>query len=69
MRTPAEYREYAQQCMDSARVATSDAARVQFLELAQLWLSTATKIERKANGDASWSNSGGRPSQEAEASE
>jgi hypothetical protein len=55
--------------MDNARVATSGAARVQFLELAQLWLSTATQVERKANGYASWSNSGGRTSQEAEASE
>jgi hypothetical protein len=68
MRTAAEYRKYAQECMDSARVATSDTARVQFLELAQLWLSTATQIERKADFKAAWSNSG-RPSQEAEASE
>jgi hypothetical protein len=68
MRTAAEYRQFAQECMDNARVATSAAARVQFLELAQLWLSAATQVERKSNGDASWSNSGGRPSQEADAS-
>ena len=54
--------------MDSARVATLDAARVQFLELAQLWLSAATQIQQKADGKAVWSN-GRSPSQEAEASE
>jgi hypothetical protein len=68
MRTADEYRKYAQECMDSARVATLDAARVQFLELAQLWLSAATQIEQKADGKAVWSN-GRSPSQEAEASE
>jgi hypothetical protein len=65
--TDAEYRRYAQECMDSARVAASDATRVQFLELAQLWLSMATRLElRKADGKAIWSN-GGHPSGEAEA--
>jgi hypothetical protein len=40
-----EYRQYAQECMDSARVATNEAMRRQFMELAQLWLETAAKIE------------------------
>lgn len=34
MNTAAEYRKYAQECKDGARLATSDAARMQFLELA-----------------------------------
>ena len=58
MQTADEYRKYAQECIDSARVATLDAARVQFLDLAQLWLSTAINIERKAEGKAVWSSSG-----------
>jgi hypothetical protein len=68
MRTAAKYREYAQECMDSARVAMSGATRLQFLELAQLWLSTAIQMERKADRKAVWSNNGGH-SQEAQAPE
>jgi hypothetical protein len=45
MPTPADYRQYAQECMDSARAANSEAVRTQFLELAQLWLAAATELE------------------------
>jgi hypothetical protein len=46
--TAAEYRQYAQECIDSARSATSDAVRTQFLEL---WLTAAVQVElRKGDG-------------------
>jgi hypothetical protein len=49
--TADEYRQYAQECIDSARSATSDAMQTQFLELAQLWLTAAVQAElRKGNG-------------------
>jgi hypothetical protein len=48
MHTPAEYRQYAQECMDSARTERSDATRMQFLELAKLWLTAAVKAESMA---------------------
>jgi hypothetical protein len=50
MPTPADYRQYAQECMDSARSANSVAVRTQFLELAQLWLGAATEAELRQNG-------------------
>jgi hypothetical protein len=56
MHTAAEYRQYAQECVDSARSATSDAMRTQFLELAQLWLTAAVQVELwKGNGGTTWS--------------
>jgi hypothetical protein len=46
----------AQECIDSARSANSDAIRTQFLELAQLWLTAAVQVElRKGNGGTIWS--------------
>lgn len=54
MHTASEYRQYAQECMDSARIATTDAVRTQFLELAQLWLAAAVQAELKANGKTTW---------------
>lgn len=56
MHTAAEYRKYAQECIDSARSANSDAVRTQFLELAQLWLAAAAQLElRKGDGETTWS--------------
>jgi hypothetical protein len=55
MHTAAEYRKYAQECMDSARTATSDEARAQFLELAKLWLSAAVQIDVRTDGRTAWS--------------
>lgn len=49
MPTPADYRQYAQECMDSARGANSEAVRMQFLELAQLWLTAATELELRGS--------------------
>jgi hypothetical protein len=49
--TADEYRQYDQECIDSARSATSDAMQTQFLELAQLWLTAAAQVELlKGNG-------------------
>jgi hypothetical protein len=50
MTTPGDYRKYAQECMDSARAANSEAVRTQFLELAQLWLGAAMEVELRQNG-------------------
>ena len=50
MTSPAVYRQYAQECMDSARAANSEAVRTQFLELAQLWVAAATELELRQNG-------------------
>lgn len=58
MHTASEYRQYARECMDSARVATSDDIRMQFLELAQLWLAAAAKIELRADGKTAWPTKG-----------
>lgn len=63
MHTASEYRQYAQECMDSARAATSDVVRTQFLELAQLWLAAATRAETKANGKTTWPTTEKRPDQ------
>jgi hypothetical protein len=41
MTAATEYRQYARECVESAREATSEPARTQFLEIAKLWL-TAT---------------------------
>ena len=59
MHTAAEYRQYAQECMDSARIATSDATRMQFLELAKLWLTAAVHAETKGNGKTTWPKTDG----------
>jgi hypothetical protein len=63
LNTPAAYRQYAQECMDSARIATSDAVRTQFLELAQLWLAAAAQLELRADGKTTWP-AANRPAQE-----
>ena len=57
MHTAAEYRQYAQECIDSARSATSDAVRTQFLELAQLWLTAAAQVRtlERVDGGTTWS--------------
>jgi hypothetical protein len=40
-----EYRQYAQECIDSARSATSEEVRKHFLELAKMWMTAAQQIE------------------------
>lgn len=45
MTTAIEYRQYARECMDSARAATSEPVRQQFLEIAKLWLTAAARMD------------------------
>ena len=45
MTTAIEYRQYARECMESARDATSEPVRNQFLELAKLWLTAAARTD------------------------
>ena len=40
-----KFRCYAEECMVSARTATSDAARQRFLDLAKLWMTAAQQID------------------------
>jgi hypothetical protein len=54
MQTAAQYRQYAQECMDSARIASSEATRTQFLELAKLWLAAAVQVDLRASGKTTW---------------
>ena len=45
MITAANYRQYAKECTQGARSATSDPIRKQFLELAKLWMTAAESLE------------------------
>jgi hypothetical protein len=64
MLTAAEYRQYAQECMDNARAANDEAVRIQFLQLARLWLAAATQLELRKKGDGATTWPGiDRPSQ------
>lgn len=47
MTTATQYRQYARECMDSARDATSEPARTQFLEIAKLWLTAAARVDTR----------------------
>jgi hypothetical protein len=45
MTTATEYRQYAQECIKSARAAAADPVRKQFLDLAKLWMEAAVRVE------------------------
>jgi hypothetical protein len=47
-----KYLEYAKECIDGAAAASSVSVRVQFIELAQTWLSVAHKHLRQGDGKA-----------------
>jgi hypothetical protein len=47
MRTAAEYRQYAIDCIESAREAATELIREQYLDLAVLWLKAATQIAKQ----------------------
>lgn len=47
MVTAEEYRKYADECVTCAREATVDAVRDEFLELANLWLTAAARMEAR----------------------
>jgi hypothetical protein len=43
--TATDYRIYARECIESARAATSEEVRKQFLDLAKLWMTAAEKAD------------------------
>jgi hypothetical protein len=45
MKTAAEYRAMADECFKWAREARADEVRVSLLQLAQVWLDAATKLD------------------------
>ena len=47
MTTATGYRQYARECMDSARGAMSAPVRNQFIELAKLWLTAAARTDTR----------------------
>jgi hypothetical protein len=49
--TAAEYREYARECMEAARNATTDAVRQHCLELAKLWTTAALTLDGRVGGN------------------
>ncbi len=56
MTTAAEYRKLATECVESARSAASDDIRKQFLDIAELWMQAADKMDAALREGAS-----GRP--------
>jgi hypothetical protein len=45
MKTAAEYRAMAEECFKLASEARTDAVRKSYLQLAQVWLNTASKLD------------------------
>jgi hypothetical protein len=48
MRSPAKFREYAEQCKRLAKSAAKEKDRVALLEIAEAWLACAVEAERKS---------------------
>jgi len=48
MRSPAKFREYAEQCKQLAKSAANDKDRAALLEIAEAWLACAAEAERKS---------------------
>ncbi len=44
MSTQDEYRRYASECVESAKTASNEAVRKQFLNLAKVWMTAAQKM-------------------------
>lgn len=40
-----EYRQYAAECLESARTATTEDIRKHFLELAKMWMTAAQQLD------------------------
>jgi hypothetical protein len=40
-----EYRQYAAECVESARTATSEKVRDHFLDLAKMWMTAAWQLD------------------------
>lgn len=47
MTTATEYRQFAKECIESARKAASEPIRAQFLELSRLWLRAAQLVDER----------------------
>jgi len=45
MKTPGEYRAMAEECFKWARETQDDEVRVSYLQLAQVWLDAASKLD------------------------
>jgi hypothetical protein len=45
MKSAAEYRAYAEQCIESAKTAHSQEARDALLEMARVWIDAAHQLE------------------------
>jgi hypothetical protein len=45
MSKSSEYRQYAEECLESARTATSEDERKQFLDLAKMWMTAAQQMD------------------------
>jgi len=45
MKTAAEYRDMADECLKWAREARTDDVRASYLQLAQVWLDAASKLD------------------------
>ena len=45
MREAHEYRQYAAECLESARTATTEEIRKHFLELARMWMTAAQQLD------------------------
>jgi hypothetical protein len=52
MTTITDYKKYAQECIQSARSATSDPVRKQFLELAKLWMTAAGRMAASSSSSS-----------------
>ncbi|HEY7244820.1 MAG TPA: hypothetical protein VH678_13175 [Xanthobacteraceae bacterium] len=48
MRSPAKFREYAEQCKQLAKRAANEKDRAALLEIAEAWLACAAEAERKS---------------------
>jgi hypothetical protein len=60
MTTASEYRQYAQECIQSAREAHSAAVRKQFLDLAKFWMAAAERMDARSAPSHSISKGDGR---------
>ena len=66
MTTAKHYRQYAQECIESAREATSEPIRKQFLDLAKLWMTAADRMDaRDVPSNPSIKLDGSRPPESA----
>jgi hypothetical protein len=46
MKSAAEYRAYAEQCIESAKAANSQEARDALLEMARVWIDAAHQLDQ-----------------------